>query len=83
MLLWFYSCIFRVSHPVVNFLLQVNGVDTDVWSANSYDNKLKSGSAWKVAEVDLGSILGATDGFQLTFSVRPDRSELFNSIILP
>ena len=48
-------------------------MDNDIWSASSLDNT--GGNTWKVAEVDIGSQLGATDGFQLTFSVKPDRSE--------
>ena len=43
-----------------------------MWSVNSAVNT--KGSTWQLAEIDLGSVLGATKGFTLTFGVRPPRS---------
>lgn len=44
---------------------------TNLWSVNSADNT--KGSSWQFAEIDIGSMLGATQGFTLIFGAKPPK----------
>lgn len=52
----------------------MNGTVKNLWHVNSADNRL--GSRWQFVELDVGSMLGTTNGFTVTIGAMPPKSRL-------